>query len=63
MNSSRKYKFHPNDITTFQDPPTLVDGINEDNRELVYQQKLVYFTTGIAVLTLGVAAAMFVSRS
>lgn len=63
MNSNRKYRFHPDDIVTFQEPPTLADGISDDNKEMIYQQNLVYATTGIAAVTLGIAALMIVNRS
>lgn len=62
MNSNKKYKFHPDDITSFREKPTLADGIVEDNKEFLYQQNLVYFSTGVAVLTLGIAAVMIASR-
>lgn len=64
MNKNDMYKFNPQHMGVFGEKPTLADGILEDNKELVYQQNLMYFTTGIAVATLGIAAALVVrSRS
>lgn len=63
MEEDKRYRFHPDHITTFRDPPTLVDGIVEDNKEMIYQQNLAYATTGIAVVALGIAAVMVASRA
>jgi len=57
MTKNEIYKFNTSD---FREKPTLADGILEDNKELVYQQNLMYLTTGIAVATLGIAAALVV---
>jgi hypothetical protein len=62
MNTKEKYRFNPSHVSIFGEKPTLIDGILEDNKELAYHQNLIYLTTGVAVLTLGIAAAMVVSR-
>jgi len=41
---------------------TLISGINEDNEEIIRQQRTMYFTTGIAIITLGIAGVMIASR-
>ena len=41
---------------------TLISGIVEDNEEILREQQIVYFTTGLAIATLGVAGAMIASR-
>lgn len=46
-----------------KDRRTLASGIMEDNEEIIREQKMMYFTTGIAMATLAVAGFMIASRA